>query len=267
MPKHLFSTLLTLTAMTATPVLDVEAQPGASVAAPVRNVVLVHGAFADGSSYAKVIPLLRAQGFNVTAAQVPLGTLSEAVAAAKRAIDRQDGPVLLVGHSFGGMIISEAGNDPKVVGLVYIAAFVPQDNQSAEDVLRPYPPAPGIAEEKLDAHGFLWVTRKGMEEDFVPDLPPDERFLVYATQGPLGTKAIAERVASPAWKSKPTWYVAVHDRMLPPEYEQAIAKHINATTVTLNSGHVPMLSRPREIADVITRAARELGATTAAAAR
>ncbi len=250
--------------MTATPVFSVEEPRGASAAPPVRNVVLVHGAFADGSSYARVIPLLRARGFNVTAAQVPLGTLSEAVAAARRAIDRQDGPVLLVGHSFGGMIISEAGNDPKVVGLVYIAAFVPEENQSAQDVLQPYPPAPGIAEEQLDASGYLWVTRKGMEEDFVPDLPPDERFLVYATQGPLGTKAIAERVASPAWKAKPTWYVAVNDRMLPPEYEQAIAKHINATTVTLTSGHVPMLSRPREIADVIAQAAAGVGTTATA---
>ena len=242
------------------------AQQRGSTPGLIRNVVLVHGAFADGSSYAKVIPLLRARGLNVTAAQIPLTSLDDAVAAAKRAIARQDGPVLLVAHSFGGMVISEAGNDPKVAGLVYIAAFVPKDGQSAEDVLEPYPPAPGTAEEELDGDGFLWVTRKGMEENFVPDLPPDERFLVYATQGPLSITAVRGRVPSPAWKAKPSWYVAVNDRMLPPEYELDIAQHIKATTVTLDSGHVPMLSRPEEVAAVIVDAATNLGTTATARA-
>jgi pimeloyl-ACP methyl ester carboxylesterase len=252
--------------MSAIPIAGADTQQSAGAANHVRNVVLVHGAFADGSSYAKVIPLLRARGLNVTAAQIPLTSLGDAVAAAKRAIARQDGPVLLVGHSFGGMVISEAGNDPDVVGLVYIAAFVPKDGESAEDVLKPYPPAPGIAEEKLDGEGFLWISRKGVEEDFVPDLPPEERFLVYATQGPLSINAIGGRVPSPAWKSKPSWYIAVNDRMLPPEYELAIAKHISATTVTLRSGHVPMLSQPKEVAAVIVDAATRLGTVASARA-
>jgi pimeloyl-ACP methyl ester carboxylesterase len=230
-----------------------------SAAAPVRNVVLVHGAFADGSSYAKVIPLLEARGLRVTAVQNPLSSLAEDVAATKRAIALQDGPVILVGHSWAGMVISEAGNDPKVAGLVYIAAIVPDEGQAANDVLKPYPPAPGLGEAKPDASGYLWLTRRGVDEDFVPDLPAAERAVVYATQGPWNSTALADKVATPAWKTRPSWFVVVNDRMLPPEYERAIARHINATTTTLTSGHVPMLSKPRDVAAVIIDAASKAG--------
>ena len=144
----------------------------AGATTPVRNIVLVHGAFADGSSYAKVIPLLEAKGFRVTAVQNPLSSLAADVAATRRAIALQDGPVILVGHSWGGMAVSEAGNDPKVVGLVYIAAIVPTDSQTANDVLKPYPPTPGLGHMAPDASGYLSLTRQGIEEDFVPDLPP-----------------------------------------------------------------------------------------------
>jgi pimeloyl-ACP methyl ester carboxylesterase len=226
----------------------------------VRNIVLVHGAFADGSSYAKVIPLLEAQGFRVTAVQNPLSSLAADVEAAKRAIAMQDGPVVLVGHSWGGMVISEAGNDPRVVGLVYIAAIVPQDGQTASDVLKPYPPTPGLGHMKPDSAGYLSLTRQGIEEDFVPDLPAAERALVYATQGPWNSTALAEPVMSPAWKNKPSWFIAVNDRILPADYELAIAKHIRAKTTTLPSGHVPMLSRPKDVAAVIIDAANSVSA-------
>jgi pimeloyl-ACP methyl ester carboxylesterase len=232
----------------------------AGAPAGVRNIVLVHGAFADGSSYAKVIPLLVAQGFRVTAVQNPLSSLAADVAATKRAIAMQDGPVLLVGHSWGGMAISEAGNDPRVAGLVYIAAIVPQDGQTANDVLKPYPPTPGLGHMKPDSAGYLSLTRQGIEEDFVPDLPPAERALVYATQGPWNSAALAEQVMSPAWKTKPSWFIAVDDRILPADYELAIAKRIKAKTTTLRSGHVPMLSRPREVAAVIIDAANSVSA-------
>src|SRR5260370_18118488 len=133
----------------------------AAAASPVKNVVLVHGAFADGSSWTKVIPLLEARGLRVTAVQNPLSSLADDVAATRRAIAMQDGPVILVGHSWAGMVISEAGNDPKVTGLVYVAAIVPDEGQSAGDVVKPYPPSPGLAEAKPDAAGSLSLSRKG----------------------------------------------------------------------------------------------------------
>jgi pimeloyl-ACP methyl ester carboxylesterase len=224
-----------------------------------RNVVLVHGAFADGSSYARVIPLLEAKGLHVTAVQNPLTSLADDVAVTERAIASQNGPVILVGHSWAGMVISEAGNDPKVAALVYIAALVPDEGQSSTDVVKPYAPSPGLAEAKADAAGFLSLSRKGVDEDFVPDLPAAQRAIVYATQGPWNSAALDDKVAVPAWTTKPSWYIAVNDRMLPPEYEQAIAKHIHAKTTTLTTGHVPMLSMPNKVAAVIIDAANNAG--------
>ena len=122
------------------------------------------------------------------------------------------------------MVISEAGNDPKVAGLVYVAAIVPDENQSANDVLKPYSPPPGLAEAKPDAAGFLSLTRKGIDEDFVPDLPPAERAIVYATQGAWNSACLGDKVSVPAWTTKPSWFIAVNDRMLPPEYEQGCFK-------------------------------------------
>src|SRR5437016_11540025 len=234
------------------PLLASNRPAGEAAAAPtVRNVVLVHGAFADGSSYAKVIPLLEAKGLHVTAVQKPLSSLADDVAATKRAIANQDGPIILVGHSWAGMVISEAGNDPKVAGLVYVAAIVPDENQSANDVIKPYSPPPGLAEAKPDAAGFLSLSRKGIDEDFVPDLPPAERAIVYATQGTWNSACLRHKVSAPAWATKPSWYIAVNDRMLSSGYEQAIAKHIHATMTTLPKGHVPMLSTPKDVAAVI----------------
>src|SRR5712671_1622729 len=227
----------------------------AAAAPTVKNLVLVHGAFADGSSWAKVIPLLEAKGLHVTAVQNPLSSLAEDVAATKRAIANQIGHVILVGHSWAGMVISEAGNDPKVAGLVYVAALVPDEGQSANDVLKPYTPGPGLAEAKPDASGFVSLTRKGIDEDFVPDLRPAERAIIYATQGAWNSTCLADKVSVPAWTTKPSWYIAVNDRMLSSEYEQAIAKHIHATTTTLPTGHVPMLSTPKDVAAVIIEAA------------
>jgi pimeloyl-ACP methyl ester carboxylesterase len=232
--------------------------PVSAAVTSVKNVVLVHGAFADGSSWAKVIPLLEAKGLQVTAVQNPLYSLADDVAATRRAIARQDGPVILVGHSWAGMVISEAGNDPKVAGLVYIAALVPDEGQSASEVLKPYTASPGNAELKPDAAGFLSLTRKGIAEDFVPDLQPAERAIAYATQGPWNSACFADKVSGPAWMTKPSWFiVAANDRMLPPEYEHAVAEHIHATTTTLPTGHVPMLSRPKQVAAVIIEAANK----------
>lgn len=232
---------------------------GQGAAPRVRNVVLVHGAYADGSSYARVIPLLRARGLNVTAVQNPLTSLAADVEATRRAIARQDGPVILVGHSSAGMVITEAGNDPGVAGLVYISAIVPDDGQSATDALKGYPPTPGGAEQKPDAAGYLTITRKGVMEDFVPDIPVPEREIVYETQGDWNSTFLGERITTAAWKTRPSWVILVNDRMVPPEHERAMAKRMGATTVTLDSGHVPMLSKPAEVAAVILDAATRAG--------
>lgn len=230
--------------------------PGARAVGPVKNIVLVHGAFADGSSWSKVIPLLQAKGYNVIAVQNPLSSLGDDVAATKRAIAQMNGPVLLVGHSWAGVVISVAGNDPKVAGLVYISALVPKNGQSAANTTSGYPAAPGGAYVKPDAAGYLSMTRKGIDDDFVPQLQAGERAIVYATQGPWNSAALAEKVANPAWQSKPTWLIAdSNDRMIPPQYELDSAKYTHAKLTVLAGGHVPMLSMPDQVAAVIINAA------------
>jgi pimeloyl-ACP methyl ester carboxylesterase len=232
----------------------------------IRNVVLVHGAWADGSSFAKIIPLLLARGYHVTAVQNPLLSLAEDVAATRRAIEVQDGPVILVGHSWAGTVITEAGTDPKVAGLVYIAAFAPDEGQSVLDATKGYPATPGVEQAKPDAEGYLWLSRQGVDEDFGPDLPSAERDLAYVTQVPWNSKALSEKVTAAAWKTKPTWFVvAANDRMIAPAYERAVAAQMHATTTTLVSSHVAMLSHPRAVADVIIDAATKAGARSVAA--
>lgn len=243
------------TAAVLTTSIVVSSAPSAAGTTPVRNIVLVHGAFADGSSWSKVIPLLQAKGYNVVAVQNPLTSLADDVAATKRVIAAQNGPVILAGHSWAGMVISEAGNDPKVAGLVYVAALIPDKGQSANDATKGYPAPPGLAQLRPDAAGYLSLTRQGIDEDFVPDLPRAERAVVYATQGPWNSAALGETVANPAWATKPSWSIVVNDRMIPPQYERDVAKRIHATTTALNTNHVAMLSMPNEVAAVIIDAA------------
>jgi pimeloyl-ACP methyl ester carboxylesterase len=224
---------------------------------PVRNIVLVHGAWADGSSWNSIIPLLQQKGFQITAVHLPFTNLADDAAAVRRAIALQDGPVLLVGHSYGGVVITEAGDDPKVVGLVYVAAFAPDEGQSASDVNNELPPTPGDKEFVPDANGFLRLTEKGIAEDFAQDLAADEQRLIAATQGQVsGPNELGAKVTTAAWKQKPTFYiVADHDRMIAPELEKRFAAQMHAKTIHIVSSHVPMLSHPAEVADFITTAA------------
>jgi pimeloyl-ACP methyl ester carboxylesterase len=226
----------------------------------VRNIVIVHGAWADGSSWSRVIPLLQAKGFHVVAVQNPLTSLADDVAVTKRAIASQDGPVLLVGHSYGGVVITEAGNDPKVVGLVYVAALAPSGGESVASITKPFPPAPLGNEVKADAEGFLTVTPKGIAEDFAQDLPDKEKQVLTATQSPTAAAVFGATVTTAAWKIKPSWCViASNDRAVSPELEKAEAAAIKATSITLPSSHVPMLSHPKEVADLIEQAAAKAG--------
>ena len=226
----------------------------------VRNVVIVHGAWADGSSWSKVIPLLQAKGMHVVAVQNPLTSLADDVAATKRAIASQDGPVLLVGHSYGGVVITEAGNNPKVVGLVYVAAFAPSEGESVASVTKPFPPAPLGGEVRADAEGFLTVTAKGIAEDFAQDLPDKEKQLLTSTQGSTAAAIFGATVTTAAWKIKPSWSViASNDRAVPPELQKAEAEAMKATSITVSSSHVPMLSHPKEVADLIGQAAAKAG--------
>jgi pimeloyl-ACP methyl ester carboxylesterase len=229
---------------------------GAANAASTKNVILVHGAWADGSSWSKVIPLLIAKNLHVTAVELPLTSLADDAATVKRAIALEDGPVVLVGHSYGGAVITEAGNDPKVSALVYVAAFAPDAGQSAGALNASGIPAPMGTEAKPDAEGFLKLTKAGVYDDFAQDLTANEKAVLYATNAPTNVKALGGTITKAAWHDKPSWYVvAANDRAIQPSLEAAMAKTIHATTTTVKSSHVAMLSKPAAVAGVIKRAA------------
>ncbi|MBV8164761.1 MAG: alpha/beta hydrolase [Candidatus Eremiobacteraeota bacterium] len=233
-----------------------------AIAAPakgVKNIVLVHGAWADGSSWSKVIPLLQADGYTVTAVQNPLTSLSDDVAATKRVIDAQDGPVLLVGHSWAGAVITQAGTDPKVAGLVYVNAFAPDQGQAVGELGKGYPTPPGLGAVK-QVGAFLWVSPAGIADFFAPDLPRSESAVLAATQGPIASATFTQKVSSAAWRTKPSWcVVGSQDKMIDPSLERAMAKKIKAKkTLELASSHVSMLSHPDQVASFIASAASSL---------
>jgi pimeloyl-ACP methyl ester carboxylesterase len=220
----------------------------AQAATPVKTVILVHGAWADGSSWSKLIPLLKAKGLTVVAVQLPLTSLSADAEVTKRAIADADGPVLLVGHSYGGSVITQAGIDPKVVGLVYIAASAPDVGESFADLIKPYPPAPALGNAKEDAAGFFSLTLKGMQDDFAPDLLAAESSVMQTVQGPLSSVAFGEKATQAAWKTLPSWYiVAKNDRVIPIPLEESLAARMKATTIGIESSHVIMLAHPDQV--------------------
>jgi len=232
------------------------AMPATAQTTPVKNIVLVHGAFADGSSWAKVIPILQAKGFNVTAVQNPLTSLADDVATTRRALALQQGPVVLVGHSWAGTVITEAGVDPNVAALVYVAAFAPEADETVGDLGKNYPPPPSFTAPIVDAQGFMSLPADAVAKQFAWDLPAAEAAVLAATQKPISASAFAAKVSGVAWKSKPSWYiVAKQDRAIAPDEERFFAKRMKATTTELDTSHVPMLSKPNEVAAVIIEAA------------
>jgi pimeloyl-ACP methyl ester carboxylesterase len=225
------------------------------------TVVLVHGAFANTSSWSKLIPLLMAKGLSVVAVNCPLSSLADDVAAVGRVIGMQDGPVLLVGHSWGGATITEAGNDPKVSGLVYIAAAAPDSGESFNQWWAGSPPAPGAPEIKpYGPGGYVVLTAAGFRDHFGQDLASDETALLHATQGPFAQGSNDEKISNAAWRDKPTWFViGENDHMLLFDLEKATAQKLGAKTLVLSSSHLPMLSQPYAVADFIQEAASQLG--------
>ena len=188
----------------------------------------------------------------MVAVQNPLTSLADDVAATKRIIALQDGPLILVGHSYAGVVITEAGNDPDVVGPLYVAAFAPGEGESINSVSKPYPPAPLGSELRPDAQGFPTATRKGIADDMAQDLPDREQQILMATQGQTAASVFGATVTKAAWKSKPSWaLIADNDRAIPPELERDEAASIKATSITLSSNHLAMLSHPREVAELI----------------
>jgi pimeloyl-ACP methyl ester carboxylesterase len=223
---------------------------------PVKTVVLVHGAFADGSSWSKFIPLLEARGLHVISVQNPLTSLGDDAAAARRAIELAPGPVILVGHSWGGSVITQAGNHDKVKALVYIAAFAPSEGESVVDLGKPYPSPPGFAHIRPDSGGFLWLTPEGISKHFAQDVSKAQAKLLIATQGPIFAKAFEEKATVAAWKTKLSWYfVAEKDRMIQPELQVAMATKIKATVSKAPTSHTPFLSKPNLVAAAILAAA------------
>lgn len=222
------------------------------------SVVLVHGAFADGSDWAKVIPLLQAKGVHVISVQNPLTSLDDDVAAAKRAIDAQPGKVVLVGHSWGGAVITQAGANDKVASLVYVAAFAPDAGQSVGELGKPFPAPPGFAHLKADASGFLSLTPEGMAKHFAQDLPAATTAVMTVTQGPIQSKAFDEKPTVAAWKTKPSWFLlTTSDHMIQPALQHDMAKKIGARVTEVNSSHVPQQSHPAAVAAVILDAVNQ----------
>jgi pimeloyl-ACP methyl ester carboxylesterase len=222
-----------------------------------KTVVLVHGAFADGSSWNKVIPLLQKAGLKVVAVQNPLDTLENDVAFTDRAIADAVGPVVLVGHSYGGAVITQAGVNPKVHSLVYVAAYAPEVGQSVLDTQKPYPDAPGRSFIKKDDAGYLRFTDEGIFNYFAPDVPRNERALIAATQGPFGVKAVSTPVTQAAWHTIPSFeVVSTDDKIIQPQLQRDQVKRLKAIAVEVASSHVVMLSHPDVVAKLIIQAAK-----------
>jgi pimeloyl-ACP methyl ester carboxylesterase len=231
----------------------------AAVAADLKakTVVLVHGAFADGSSWQKVIPLLEKAGLKVVAVQNPLESLESDVAFTKRAIRDAEEPIVLVGHSWGGVVITEAGNDPKVKSLVYVAAYAPDAGQSLVDAASKYPDQESRKTFLKDEDGYLKISDEGVSKYFAAGLSPEEQKVIAVVQGRFHVRATTAPVSQAAWRDKPSFMVvATEDQIIAPQMQRDQVKSAKAEMIEVPSGHVAMLSHPKEVSDLIVEAAR-----------
>ena len=230
--------------------------PASAAQLKAKTAVLVHGAFADGSSWQKVIPYLEKAGLKVIAVQNPLDSLENDVAATKRAIRNAEGPVVLVGHSWAGVVITEAGTDEKVKSVVYVAAYAPDKGQSLQSATSRYPNPESLNTFVKDPDGYLTISDDGIKRYFAAGLSPKEQAVVAATQGPFHSRTLTAPVSQAAWREKPTFMVvATKDAIIPPQMERDQVKAAKATAIEVPSGHVAMLTFPKEVAELIIKAA------------
>lgn len=228
------------------------------------TIVLVHGAWADGSSWEKVIPLLQAKGLSVVAVQLPLTSIGDDLAVTKRMISTIDGPIVLVGHSWGGMAITQAGDDPKVVALVYLSAFAPDIGESGSSLIGAHPAPPALSTVVTDSAGFTYQSVEGMVKNVAPDVPEADARILAVTQGRLAGVAFGQTAIAAAWKTKPSWFiVTVGDRVVSDELQKAEAERMAARVTTLHASHMSLLSQPDKVAAVIEEAAEMVNAAAA----
>jgi pimeloyl-ACP methyl ester carboxylesterase len=221
------------------------------------NIVFVHGAWADGSCWSAVIERLQADGYHVTAPQFPMTALADDVARLRQVLARQDGPAIVTAHSYGGQILTSLGTDaPNAIGLVYIAAFGLDEGESLGPLLQQGPPTPALAHLDIDSQGFAWLPEEDFVNHFAANVEPAKARVMHAVQQPLSVRALQDVMGVPAWKALPSWFlVAGEDQTIPPDAERLFAKRMGAATVELRSDHVPMVSSPEDVVNLIKTAA------------
>ena len=233
---------------------DLIAQPNASTA--VKNIVLVHGGLVDGSGWKDVYKILKKDGYTVSIVQEPTISLPDDVAVTKRVIDGQNGPVILVGHSYGGVVITEAGNDPRVAGLVYVTAFAPDKGESAASLIKNAPQGAPVPPILPPQDGYLFLDKTKFPAAFAADVSPDVASFMADSQVPWGVEALSGAITQPAWRTKPSWFlVTTEDRMIPPDAQRAMSKRAGSTVVEVKGSHAVYVSQPQAVAHLIEKAA------------
>jgi pimeloyl-ACP methyl ester carboxylesterase len=228
------------------------------------NIVLVHGGFVDGSGWEGVYNILKGSGYNVSVVQNPTLSLEDDVAVTTRTLAAQDGPAILVGHSYGGAVITEAGNDPKVSGLVYITAFAPDAGESVASLIKDPPPGAPVPPILPPQDGFLFLDKAKFASSFAADVDPEQAAFMAASQVPWGLAALNGKISKPAWRTKPSWYlIATDDKMIPPDAQRAMSKRAGSTVVEAKGSHAIYVSQPSPVAALIEQASRKMKAASA----
>jgi len=224
-----------------------------------NNIVLVHGGFVDGSGWESVYQILKEDGYNVSIVQNPTISLEDDVAVTRRILAAQDGPAILVGHSYGGAVITEAGNDPKVVGLVYITAFAPDKGESVATLIKDPPPGAPVPPILPPQDGYLFLDRAKFPASFAADVDAEKAAFMADSQVPWGVEALSGKISEPAWRTKPSWYLIVtDDKMIPPDAQRSMSKRAGSTVVEVKGSHAIYVSQPRAVAALVEQAAKSV---------